>query len=86
VGKIEDLNNQNQNPLTFVENLNQVPGLFTQSGNTNTNRITIRGVGSRNPYGTSRIKAYYNDIPLTNGEGNTEIEDIVLRVFLILKF
>jgi iron complex outermembrane receptor protein len=76
VGKIEDLNNQNQNPLTFVENLNQVPGLFTQSGNTNTNRITIRGVGSRNPYGTSRIKAYYNDIPLTNGEGNTEIEDI----------
>lgn len=58
--------------------LNQVPGIYMHSGSLNTNRITIRGIGSRTPYGTSKIKAYLDDIPLTSGDGETTLEDISL--------
>jgi iron complex outermembrane receptor protein len=75
-GNIPDLSIPDINQITYVENLNLVPGVFVHSGTPNTNRITIRGVGSRNPYGTNRIKAYYNEIPLTTGDGNTELEDL----------
>ncbi len=76
ISYIDNLDQQNLNTISWIENLNSMPGIFTQTGSLNTNRITIRGVGSRTPYGTNRIKAYYNEIPLTSGDGNTEIEDI----------
>ncbi|MCV9387766.1 TonB-dependent receptor [Reichenbachiella ulvae] len=56
--------------------LNSVPGVFMQSGTLSTNRITIRGIGSRSPFGTDKIKAYLDDIPLSSGEGETTLEDI----------
>ena len=59
--------------------LNTVPGVYMHNGTLNTNRITIRGIGSRNLFGTSKIRAYYEDIPLTNGSGETTIEDIELQ-------
>lgn len=59
--------------------LNSVPGVYMHNGALNTNRITIRGIGSRNLFGTSKIRAYYEDIPLTNGSGETTIEDIELQ-------
>ena len=71
--EIERQDNTNIAPI-----LNRVPGVFMQSGALNTNRITIRGVGSRNAYGTSKIRAYYKDIPLTSGSGETTIEDFEL--------
>jgi iron complex outermembrane receptor protein len=58
--------------------LNRVPGVFMHSGSLNTNRITIRGIGSRTPYGTNKIRAYLQDIPLTSGTGETSLEDIDL--------
>lgn len=58
--------------------LNRVPGIFMQSGALNTNRITIRGIGARNLFGTAKIRAYFKDIPLTNGSGATTIEDFEL--------
>ena len=63
--------------LTSV--LNKIPGVYMQQGSLNTNRITIRGIGARTQYGTNKIKAYFEDIPLTNGEGETVIEDIDLE-------
>ena len=69
--------NQN-NTLNIAPILNTVPGVFMHNGTLTTNRITIRGIGSRNLYGTSKIKAYYQDIPLTDGSGNSVIEDIEL--------
>jgi iron complex outermembrane recepter protein len=62
--------------ITYMEELNRLPGVFVHTGTINTNRVTIRGIGSRTPYGTNRIKAYFNDIPLTSGDGTTSIEDI----------
>ncbi|NRB62624.1 MAG: TonB-dependent receptor, partial [Saprospiraceae bacterium] len=59
---------------------NQIPGMFMQSGALNTNRITIRGIGNRIPFGTAKIRAYLDDIPLTNGVGETVLEDIDLSL------
>lgn len=66
------------NNINFAPVLNRTPGIFMQSGALNTNRITIRGIGSRNLFGTSKIRAYFKDIPLTNGSGETTIEDFEL--------
>jgi len=62
--------------LTPVEALNQVPGVLMQNGTLNTNRLTIRGIGSRTPYATNKIKAYFGEIPLTSGDGETTLEDL----------
>ncbi len=58
--------------------LNQVPGIYMHHGTYNTNRLTIRGMGSRDPYGSNRVKAYLNDIPITGGDGMTVVEDLSL--------
>ena len=50
------------------------------SGTLNTNRIVIRGIGSRSLFSTNKVRAYLNDIPLTTGEGETTIEDIDLSI------
>ena len=62
--------------FTPVEALNQVPGILMHHGTLNTNRLTIRGIGSRTPYGTNKIKAYFGEIPLTSGDGETTLEDL----------
>ena len=66
------------NNTDFAPIINRTPGVFMQSGALNTNRITIRGIGSRNLFGTTKIRAYFKDISLTNGSGETTIEDFEL--------
>lgn len=65
--------------FTLAPVVNQIPGVWMQSGSINTNRLTIRGIGSRSPYGSNKIRAYYGDIPLTNGVGETTLEDLDLE-------
>lgn len=60
----------------FFQLLNYAPGIFAHSGATNTSRVTIRGIGARVPYATGKIRAYFNNIPLTNTSGVTFIQDI----------
>lgn len=69
-----DINKTDGIILTPV--LNKIPGVYMQQGGLNTNRITIRGIGARSQYGTNRVKAYFNWIPLSSGEGETVTEDI----------
>ncbi|WP_230080319.1 TonB-dependent receptor family protein [Winogradskyella marina] len=61
-------------PVDLVSAINETPGVYIQSGALNTNRIVIRGVGSRTLYGTNKIRAYFNGIPITNGTGDTAID------------
>lgn len=61
-------------PVSTIEAINQTAGVNIQSGAINTNRITIRGVGSRTLFGTNKIRAYFNGIPITNGGGETDID------------
>ena len=67
--------------FSFSPVLNLAPGVFMQNGTLNTNRISIRGIGARTPFSTSKIRAYLNEIPLTSGDGETTIEDFDLSLF-----
>lgn len=66
--------------VIFTNSLNRVPGVYMHSGALNTNRITIRGIGSRSRFSTNRVKGYLNEIPLTTGDGETALEDIDLSI------
>lgn len=63
--------------LFLDEILNQTPGVRmerrTMSGG---QRITIRGYGNRSNFDGSGYKAYLNDIPVTDAEGVTVLDDI----------
>lgn len=61
-------------PLEITNSINLIPGLYALSGAINTNRITIRGVGARTPFGTDKLRMYFNNIPVTNGTGTSVIE------------
>lgn len=61
-------------PKDLISVINEIPGVFIHSGAINTNRITIRGVGSRTLYGTNKIRAYFNGIPITDGSGELTID------------
>lgn len=63
---------------SLVDALQSVPGVQLQTGTFQTNRLTIRGIGSRSPYGTTRTRAYIDDIPLTAGDGTTIFDDLEL--------
>lgn len=63
---------------SFAQALHAMPGIYMHSGTYATSRIVIRGVGSRTPYNTNRIKAYLNDIPITSSDGISTPEDIDL--------
>ncbi|MFA5330574.1 MAG: TonB-dependent receptor [Prolixibacteraceae bacterium] len=65
--------------FTLAPSVNKIPGVWMQSGSINTNRLTIRGIGTRSPYGSNKIRAYYGEIPLTNGVGETTLEDLDLE-------
>ncbi len=66
------------NPIELHPILNRIPGVFMQNATLNTNRISIRGIGARNLFGTANIRAYFGDIPLTDGNGESSIEDLEL--------
>ena len=70
----EAINRHDAGELSLV--LNAVPGVILQQGTLQTNKLTIRGIGSRSPYSTTRTRAYWDDIPLTTGEGVTVLDDV----------
>lgn len=69
-----DLDNHSYPSL--LPSLSNIPGVYIHQGTFNTNRITIRGIGARIPYATGRIRAYFDEIPLTNGSGYSMVEYI----------
>ncbi len=65
---------QNHSPIDLTASINQISGVYLLSGALNTNRITIRGVGARTPFGTDKLRLYFNEIPVTNGSGFSTLE------------
>lgn len=76
IGIVSKSDLQKNNNAEIVPAINRIPGVLMQSGSYNTNRISIRGIGARTPYGTNKIRAFYGTIPLTSGDSETTIEDI----------
>lgn len=64
--------------LSLSTAINTMPGVTMQSGTYATGRIVIRGMGSRTPFNTNRIRSYLNDIPLTTSDGVSTPEEIDL--------
>ena len=77
---IDDIEFRKTEGEFLINTLNQTSGLYTHSAGYNTNRITIRGMGSRSQYSTNKIKSYLNNIPLSNGVGETTIEDFGIDI------
>ena len=77
---IDDIEFRKNEGEFLINSLNQVTGIYSHSAGYNTNRITIRGMGSRSPYSTNKIKSYLNNIPLSNGVGETTIEDFGIEI------
>lgn len=59
----------------LVQIFNTIPGVYANQGALNTNKLNIRGIGSRSQYSTNRIQAYFEGIPLTTGEGELTLDD-----------
>lgn len=64
--------------LSHQSFFNQMAGIQMQRGAYNTQKLMIRGIGSRSRFGTSAIRTYYDDIPITDGIGETVVEQIDL--------
>ncbi|MBK9388653.1 MAG: TonB-dependent receptor [Bacteroidetes bacterium] len=80
-GSFSLLNKEDLSPsdgTSLSATLNTIPGVTMQSGTYLTNRIVIRGMGSRTPYNTNRIRTYLNEIPLTSSDGVSTPEEIDL--------
>jgi iron complex outermembrane recepter protein len=67
---------EREHPVTLLPLISQASGVFAHAGTLSTSRITIRGIGARVPYATGKIRAYFGDIPLTNGSGVSIVEHI----------
>jgi len=78
IGIIGDKQLDREPSFNLATSVNKIAGVWMQNGSLNTNRLTIRGIGTRSPYGTNKIRAFYGDIPLTNGVGETTLEDLDL--------
>ena len=77
---LNDIELRKENGEFIIKSLNEISGLYIHSAGYNTNRITIRGMGSRSPYSTNKIKAYLNNIPLSNGVGEISLEDFGIQM------
>src|SRR5690606_34932713 len=79
ISVIDEKTIQSNNLTEIALILNKTSGVFMQSGSFSTNRISIRGMGARTPYGTNKIRGFYGNIPLTSGDSETTIEDLDLE-------
>ncbi len=70
---------QSNDGIILTPILNQVAGVVMQQGALNTSRITIRGIGARSQFSTNRLKLYVNNVPLTNANGISVLDDVDLN-------
>ncbi len=78
VARLDSTTIAQSDPIQIAQLLQTAPGVTAQQGARNTLRISLRGIGSRSQFSTNRIKAYYGNIPLTTGDGETALEDLDL--------
>ncbi len=56
---------------SMVPVLNSLPGVRMEERSPSSYRLSFRGSLLRSPFGVRNVKVYWNDIPLTDGGGNT---------------
>ena len=58
--------------------MNAVPGVRMEERSPNSFRLSVRGSLLRSPFGVRDVKVYWNNLPLTDGGGNTYLNLIDL--------
>jgi iron complex outermembrane recepter protein len=59
------------NNTSLLPAINTVPGVRMEERSPGSFRLSIRGSSLRSPFGIRNVKFYWNDLPLTDGGGNT---------------
>ncbi len=68
---------ERNNHIDLPQSFNVLPGVRMEFRSINTGaRIILRGYGNQNNFNGVGYKAYYNDIPLTDADGTTNLDDI----------
>ncbi len=62
---------QQFSPNSLVPAINTVAGIRMEERSPGSYRLSIRGSLLRSPFGVRNIKVYWNDLPLSDGGGNT---------------
>ncbi len=57
--------------ISMVPVFNTIPGVRMEERSPASYRLSLRGSLLRSPFGVRNVKVYWNDIPLTDGGGNT---------------
>ena len=73
-----DLNQRFGTP-TLVPALNTLPGVRADERSPGSYRLAIRGSAVRSPFGVRNVKAYWNELPLTDAGGNTPLNALDVR-------
>ncbi|PWT95255.1 MAG: TonB-dependent receptor [Bacteroidetes bacterium] len=71
VGFISSRDLQRFSNISLVPIFNVVPGIRMEERSPGSYRLSIRGSLLRSPFGVRNVKVYWNDIPFTDGGGNT---------------
>ncbi|SJZ51078.1 TonB-dependent receptor [Sediminibacterium ginsengisoli] len=58
-------------PVSLVPVLNILPGARMEERSPGSYRLSVRGSLLRSPFGVRNVKVYWNQLPLTDGGGNT---------------
>jgi iron complex outermembrane recepter protein len=56
---------------TFLPAINAIPGVRMEERSPASYRLSIRGSAIRSPFGVRNVKVYWNNLPFTDGGGNT---------------
>ena len=77
IGNLVTKDFQRNNQVDLQQSVNALPGVRMEFRNINTGaRIILRGYGNQNNNNGIGYKAYYNDIPLTDADGTTTLDEI----------
>lgn len=77
IGNLVARDLERNNLVSFSNTFNLVPGARLEFRNSTTgSRIILRGYGNQNNNNGVGYKAYYNDIPITDADGTTILDDI----------
>lgn len=69
---------QRSNDISLVQSMNNIPGIRMEQRTPGSYRLSIRGSSLRAPFGIRNVKVYWNDIPFTEANGNTQLNLIDL--------
>ena len=79
VALISQADIQRSAPTSLLPVLNAVAGVRMEERSPGSYRLSIRGSTLRSPFGVRNVKVYWNDIPLTDGGGNTYLNLVDVR-------